>query len=175
MGFTVLGCFLNALSLILMKYSMENHAKHSKGKDGKKKAYSVCNKWWMTGLFCIVLGTLANVVAIRYGNLLLLASSSAITMIFNTILSIYILKERFTKWDAVAFVFITTGCISCMIFSKTSDAPLSQQELINLYTTVPSLAYMSISFVYIVTCFILNRQIRNRIKGYWKHIHYKYG
>ena len=128
----------------------------------------------MAGFFCIILATLFNVVAMRYGNLLLLASSSALTMIFNTILSVYILHESFTKWDVLAFVFICTGCISCMIFSKNSDAKLSEEELFHMYTSIPSLIYMGSTFVYIVTCFIMDRRIRNRVAKYWKNIHHKH-
>jgi len=95
----------------------------------------------LSGFFCIIFGTVSNVVAIRYGNLLLLASSSALTMIFNTILSVYILHENFTRWDLVAILLICLGSISCMFFSKTNESELTQAELLALFTSTGALIY----------------------------------
>ena len=84
--FTYLGCFFNALSLILMKVSIEKVAKDARTNDTEKA--SIYNRWWAGGFFSIILGTVANIVSMRYGNLLLLASSSALTLIFSTVLSV---------------------------------------------------------------------------------------
>jgi hypothetical protein len=48
--------------------------------------------WWI-GLVFLLLGAVGNIVSVGYGNLILLASGSAITMIFNLILSVTILDE----------------------------------------------------------------------------------
>jgi len=128
MVFTILGCFLNALSLMLMKYSMENtksakqNQVYNSNNPGspKRSGGSLCNFWWLVGLICIIIATACTIISIRYGNLLLISSSSAFTMIFNTILSVTILHESFTRWDVLAIILITLGCVGCMVFTKTS-------------------------------------------------------
>ena len=103
--FTLVACFSNALSLILMKVSIEKvsqehrklHASNMEMKPEErqeiKQQSTVCNKWWISGFFFVVLGSVANIGAVGYGNLVLLASTSALTLLFSTLLSIKILGE----------------------------------------------------------------------------------
>lgn len=187
MGFTVAGCFLNALSLILMKYSMEvkipNEVQEMPPVDIEKtcdanaepeaknqQQHSIMNKYWISGFVCVIFGTIANILAIRFGDLLLLASSSALTMIFNTILSVYILGESFTKWDVIAIFLICSGSISCMIFSKTSNQQLSQQELYGLYTSLGSLTYLILSALFIISVYRFDISIRSKVSSGWEQI-----
>ena len=74
-----------------MKFSMEKVARDARDQ-GANKA-SIYNKWYFLGFATLVLATIFNIISIRYGNILLLASSSALTLIFNTILSVQILHE----------------------------------------------------------------------------------
>ena len=187
MGFTVTGCFLNALSSILMKYSMEvkipnevqemppvdiespNQSQaEPHPKDSQK--HSILNKYWISGFICVIFGTIANILAIRFGDLLLLASSSALTMIFNTILSVYILGESFTKWDVIAIFLICSGSISCMIFSKTSNQELSEDELYGRYTSTGSLIYLILSAVFILGVYRFDISIRSQVGDGWEKI-----
>ena len=156
--FTLSSCFLNALSLILMKYSMEK---------SDKRNYSVLNRWWLTGFFCLILATLANVMALRYGTLVVLASASALTILFNSILSVKILGERLTKWDIVAMILIMGGSISCMTVSKSSDEDVTKNELFEKLTSFGSFLYFSIAVFYIGFAFVYDSKIRNTVLTEW--------
>lgn len=72
-------------------------------------------------------------LSVSYGNLMLLASSCAITMIFNLVLSFYILHESFTKWDAIVILVISIGSTSCMVLSKQSDEVMTSSELLKCF------------------------------------------
>ena len=156
--FTLSSCFLNALSLILMKYSMEK---------SDKRNYSMLNRWWLTGFLCLILATLANVMALRYGTLVVLASASALTILFNSILSVYILGERLTKWDIVAMILIMGGSISCMTVSKSSDEGVTKDEMFDKLTSLSSILYFSIAALYIGFAFLYDSRIRNTVLNEW--------
>lgn len=128
--FTLLACFSNALSLILMKLSIEKVSqKHRKLKAENEgldvstrsdieKESSVLNKWWIAGFVFIIVGTVSNIFAIRYGNLVLLASTSALTLIFSTVLSVKILGEEIYKSDFIGIFLICIGCICSMLCAQ---------------------------------------------------------
>ena len=115
--FTILGCFFSALSLILMKYALENSQRDAKA--ANKNPY--LTKSWIFGFISLLLGSVCNIFAISKGNLILLASSSSITIIFNCILSVKVLKETFSKYDFLAIVLIMTGCALCVSISKNDE------------------------------------------------------
>ena len=124
----------------------------------------------MCGFACIIFGTLCNVLAIRFGDLLLLASSSALTLIFNTVLSVYILHESFTKWDVIAIILICTGSVSCMFFSKTSTDHPNDQEILDLFTSGGSLAYLILSALLVVMIYYIDGQARKQVNDGWAKI-----
>jgi drug/metabolite transporter (DMT)-like permease len=111
------GGFFNALGLILMKYSMEMKTK-TQGTKGSTSSRRMAKGWWYIGFLSTIMGSVGIVLSVGYGNLILLASSCPVNMIFNLVLSVYILKETFTKWDALAIAVISAGSVSCMILSK---------------------------------------------------------
>ena len=157
--FTILGCFFNALSLILMKFSIEKVARDARNTNNKKKS-SVCNRYWLSGFTSIILGTLFNILAIKYGNLMLLAASSALTLIFNTILSVRILGESYQKSDILAILLICTGSISCMLFSKNDTKRYSNDYVNEMFLSLESLTYLGVSFAVLILVYIINYIIR---------------
>lgn len=74
-------------------------------------------------------GAVGNILSVAYGNLMLLASSCAITMVFNLILAVTVLHEAFSKWDALAILLVSAGSISCMLLSKQEDGDLTTEMI----------------------------------------------
>ena len=70
-----------------MKFSIEKVERDART-SGHEKASIFRNKYWTLGFISIIAGTAFNIIAIKFGNVLLLASSSALTLIFNTVLSV---------------------------------------------------------------------------------------
>jgi len=158
MGFTTLGCFLSALSLILMKLSIERNNK------------GICNKLWMTGFSSLILGTVANILALGFGNLLLLASSSSLTLIFNSILSVKILHEAFSVWDGIAICLICSGSIACMFLVKEREGNLSETELKTLFTSTESLSYFGFGILVILAANFVESKVRRDVADTWRSI-----
>ena len=91
-------------------------------------------------------------------------------MIFNSVLSIYILNEHFTKYDVLAIALIISGCILCMFYTKSSDKVRDPEELMELYTSTGSISYFSVSIVYLAVVMWLNHTIRTKVKKGWGQI-----
>ena len=52
---------------------------------------------------------MCDVTALSYGNVTLLASMSALSIIFNTVLSVVLLKENFSKSSLFSILIICIG------------------------------------------------------------------
>jgi len=64
----------------------------------------------MVGLFGLTLGQLANVGAIILGNIILIASTSCLTIVFTAIFSPILLNEKFLcMLDGITIMLVATG------------------------------------------------------------------
>ena len=80
-----------------------------------------------------VFGAALNVLAVSYGDILILSSSSSITLMFNGIYSRIILKENLSlRYDGLAMLFILTGQIICAVFSKNEDEEIEKNPNIEI-------------------------------------------
>ena len=76
----------------------------------------------MFGFSLVFVAAGFNALALNYGNLLLLSSSSSITMIFNLLMAQFVLKEYFNIiWDTLAILLIIGGSGICLAFSKNQN------------------------------------------------------
>ena len=95
-------------------------------------------------------------------------------MIFNTVLSVAILNESFTRWDCLAISLIIVGGVGCMMYTKTSQGTRSNQELMDTYTSLGSVVYFGLSLTYILSVYLLDKHIRVRVFNGWRNLVAKY-
>jgi drug/metabolite transporter (DMT)-like permease len=167
MLFTVLGSFFCSGGLILMKKS-HNRAELAERNNIKRNAY--CDVFWLGGFASIVLGSLFNVVALGYGNVLLLASSSSLSIIFNTVFSVTLLNEKLVKKDILAMLFICIGSILFLIIAKNDPEEYTPKSLLDLITRPISIAYMALQLIYIIGAYKVVQAINKRIFNFITHI-----
>jgi len=133
---------------------------------------SICNRYWLTGFSCIIAASVVNIFAIGYGSLVLLASMSAVTILFNSILSVYILNETFTKWDALATLLIFIGCVCSSIFSKSDTTHYQHEQLYDKLTSAQAITYFGMGIAYCVCTFFVNKTVRKRVRENWDKIYF---
>ena len=151
-----------------MKYSYEI-ANKAENKDSKEKQMQA-KIWWWAGLVACILGAYGNVMSVKFGNLILLASSCAITMIFNLVLSYYILHESFTKWDALVILVISIGSTSCMVLSKQSDEVRTNNEILKCFLGIPNLIIYLSAVMYLVFAYLYNDRVKEDVMEAWAKI-----
>jgi drug/metabolite transporter (DMT)-like permease len=147
MLYTVLGSFFCSGGLILMKKS-HNRAELAESNNIKRNA--CCDLLWFGGFMTIIAGSLCNVIALGYGNVLLLASSSSLSIIFNTAFSVTLLNEKLVKKDILAMLFICIGSILFLIIAKNDTEEYTPKSLLDLITRPISIVYMALQVIYIV-------------------------
>ena len=81
--FGIFGTLLSAIALILMKHS------HNKQQNNNP----FLTKFWISGFICLLVGSFFNIQALNYGNVVLLACTSSMSIVFNTLFAIIILNE----------------------------------------------------------------------------------
>lgn len=67
--------------------------------------------YWLIGVFSWFIGSMMNLVALDYGNQILLSSSSCFVTIYNTILSVVFLGEKLQLIDITAIILMCTGSV----------------------------------------------------------------
>lgn len=143
---TFFGSFLSSLSLVLMKYA-HNRVQES----GKKSA--VLDPFWISGFVSLIAGSALNVVALGYGNQLLLASTSSLSIIFNTLFSVFLLKEPLRRWDLISIMLICVGSILFLLVAKNDEVNYSEKQLLDLYLRPISLLFITLSIAFIVAVY----------------------
>jgi len=107
---------------------------------------------------CLIIGSVLNVVALGFGNQLLLSSTSSLSIIFNAILSAFILKEHLYISDLFAIGLISLGTVFFLIIADEkqrdsegkSDEYDSLQTLRELYLSIKSLSFLGVSLVFVL-------------------------
>ena len=153
---------MSALSYVFMKVA------HNKIAKTKKSVYFTHQ--WMIGFLTLIAGSIINVVALAYGNQLLLSSSSSITIIWNTIFSVIFLKEALYKTDIVAILFICLGS-TLFLSQATNDGSeqtkvMDQEGLLLLYMDVQSIVFITVSIVFIVYSFKIDVDSKKELFEY---------
>ena len=112
---SILACFFNALALVLMKCA-HNRNSH------KKNAKIMCvDRYWNFGFAMIILGSIFNVVAISYGNVMMLACTSSLSIIFNTIFAVNLLGEKLHMKRVMGIALICIGSTLFLILAKSEN------------------------------------------------------
>ena len=142
----------------MMKFAHNRHEDNVR-RGIKKSPFS---DWvWMLALVIIILGNIFNVLAIDFGNPLLLATSSCISICFTTTFCVCFLKEKLFCNRIIAIFVILFGSALFLSRAKNPDLTLTQQEIFALYQRPISLVYITVQVI-LVTSFMA---LFFRIKG----------
>jgi hypothetical protein len=88
-----------------MKIAHSNADKDKAGSNGFKSA-----RWWLLGMVPIVIGNIGHILVLPYADMTLFASTCSIAILFNALLSITMLGEKFLlAYDLTATTLI---CLS---------------------------------------------------------------
>ena len=124
--------FLVSLSLIVQKHAhMKNEAETAVANAAKVRSTTsdlsvVASKgywqlkWWWLGLAIDAVGELGNLIAYGYAPTIVVAPLGATTVMFNSLFSVIILKERFRPKDMAYLLAIFAGIV-LIIYANNGD------------------------------------------------------
>jgi uncharacterized membrane protein len=100
-----LGSFFTAFGLILMKIATIK----AEGTESEKNP--MMRKDYLFGLIIVILAQAFNAMALKFGNLILIATTSCFCIVITAILTPIMLKEKFMwRVDGLSIGLITIGC-----------------------------------------------------------------
>ncbi|MHA1116609.1 MAG: DMT family transporter, partial [Candidatus Heimdallarchaeaceae archaeon] len=95
------------------------------------------NPVWLLGLLFTTFSVPAAIFAYSYGNILLIASINGSGLVFLSIFSYLILKEKMNVKEIVSFLLIIVGVVVSSFFSSQTYTQSSIDEFWNLYVYQP--------------------------------------
>jgi hypothetical protein len=131
----------------------------------RSSPYRTCK--WIGGFFVLIIGSFLYIAALCFGNQIFLGCSSAISIIFNTVISAVVLKERIVKTDILAIILICIGTITFMVIAKNEKIALTTDQIQNLYLNVQSIIFISSCLVLLIIIYLFNHAIRNMIDEFY--------
>lgn len=136
-----LGSIISNLGVTLQKLThlrLERYPAHK-----TKPAYWRVGMW-QVGIGFVVLGSIADVVALSFAPQSLIAPLGALTMVSNVVFAPLLLKEKITKRDIAATMTILAGSIIAVAFGSHSDIIYSFDELISFLARLQFILYATI-------------------------------
>ena len=107
--FAVLGSFFISFAFVTMKIA------HVRRESGNKNQSILRTPLWWGGFLMGIIGNCCNIAALAAGNVFLLSTTCCISIIFNTIFCVILLKEKLYLIRLVALVIIMVG--TCLFLS----------------------------------------------------------
>lgn len=98
----------------------------------------------------------------------MLACTSGLSIIFNTILAITLLGEKLHLMRIIGMSFIIGGSILFLWNSKNDKETYSEKELFALYKRPPAVSYFLIAIALISIVYYIDFKIKRRLKNYFK-------
>lgn len=100
--------------------------------------------------------------------MVILSTLCSVTLMFNSILSIMMLNEKFTKYDFVSFVLISAGVVGCCLLANGEVVEYSTQELYSILSSGQSLSLMIISYVFIATTYFCYMVVEKKLQKFYR-------
>ena len=158
-AFAVLGCLFSALALVLMKHA------HNQSTPGSKIIF--VNSFWNLGFFILIVGSIFNIVAIGYGNIIMLAATSSLSIIFNTIFAINFLGERLHAKRVLGIVLICIGSSLFLSLAKNDSKKYTEMDLFKLFGRIEAISYFLGSMLCIILVYCFDHKTKLSIKAYF--------
>lgn len=93
----------------------------------------------------MMVGIIAHIAVLPYADMTLLAANSALAIIGNLFLSIWLFGEKFTwKYDFTAMVLLVGGALTIVGLSNKSQVDVDAQELLDRLSTKKAFIFYGI-------------------------------
>ena len=157
----ILGCLFSSLALVMMKEA-HNRVQQSNGQESP-----YCTKFWIWGFIILLFGSFLYVIALSFGNQVLLGSSSSLSIIFNTIFSVIFLKEKIKCNDIGAIIMICIGTVLFLSIAKNDHRAYTENQLFNLFQKPLAYLYLGISIFLSICVFIYVHRFKNHLRDFY--------
>lgn len=162
----ILGSFFSSLALVFMKWAHLRRDGGPQATSGRPRSILKSPLWW-GGFLMIGIGNVCNIAALNYGNQFLLSTTCCISVIFNTIFCVLLLKEKLYLIRLVALVVICVGASLFLGLGQDVGGEPTLDAILALYARPISVLYIAIIVTLISCFFITNFKIQRRLEQFY--------
>ena len=151
------GNILISASLNLQKYAHNKNQLES----GGTRPYVELPLWW-GGMVLMTLGETGNFLAYAYAPATLVAPLGAISVICNSILAHYVLREKLTSRNLLGVAFAIIGAVLIVVYAPSSDKQLTMDVLKQYMSEWGFLVFVACIAVSLAALFLLRESVKRR-------------
>ena len=149
-----IGTFLNSVAYIYQKIGFLEVEKN--GLNGTKSKLPFFTARWLKGFVLLFFGSIFHLIALPYCALVVLSTSSATMIVFNTFLSVYFLDEKFDwKQDGPSLTLIIGGCLAIVFLSSYESVSYTPDIIRELIFSETMFVFM-IFFAVVIAVTVFN-------------------
>jgi magnesium transporter len=158
-GFTLAlsGNVLISASLNLQKYAHNRNQAES----GGTRPYVELPLWWV-GLLLMTLGETGNFLAYAYAPATLVAPLGAVSVISNSVLAHYVLKEKLDRRNLAGVALAILGAVLIVVYAPSSDKQLTMDVLEQYMSEAGFIVFVICILVALLFLFLLRDSVKRR-------------
>jgi len=110
--------------------------------------------WWWLGMMGIVGGEVGNVVAYGYAPAAIVTPMGAVGVLTNVIITTYVLKEPFSRWNCLGVVGVVVGIVMVVYYAPRATIVLHASTVGQDLVLTPQFLAYSIIFVVLLAALL---------------------
>jgi drug/metabolite transporter (DMT)-like permease len=151
------GNLLISGSLNLQKYAHNRNQAES----GGTRPYVELPLWWC-GLLLMTLGETGNFLAYAYAPATLVAPLGAVSVISNSVLAHYVLKEDLNRRNLAGVALAILGAVLIVVYAPSSDKQLTMEVLEQYMSEAGFIAFVACILAALAFLFVLGESVKRR-------------
>ena len=110
-----------------------------------------CNAMWLIGFACVFIGSILNLVALPFCDLVLFSTTVGIAIVFNHAIAIKWLGEKIVwKYDVPAFLLVVGGSTAIVLLSKVDDEAYTPESIEHYLSQAGTIVLVIATFVLLI-------------------------
>lgn len=116
---------------------------------------------WIFGLFCVIFGSVLDLISFGFADMSLLAPLGAMTLVINMATAVWFLKEKLSKKDVLHTIIILLGTLLAVSFGSKAAPKYTLDMLFGMYMTKVFFVFECAYIGLLVCALLLLRRIHN--------------
>ena len=126
-----------------------------------------CHISWLVGFACVFIGSVLNLVALPFCDLVLFSSTIGIGIVFNNVIAMWWLGEKLIwKYDLLAFVLVVGGSTAIILLSIEDDEAYTPARIKSLVMQLGTLIFVTCTLVLLFVALFSTKLLVNACNAF---------
>ena len=138
----------------------------------EKRVRVLCSIYWWVGIALLGMTYLVHIAALPFADMVLLASNTAVSVVFTQMWAICFLKEKAVwKYDLSACLLIVVGSLTIVWSSSHEDTVYTRESIRDLITDNSALLCYLIFVLFVITSIAVQYKFKIALMHFKKDLH----